>query len=85
MGGHKIIFELFNKGIMFFDTFIEACKGFTTLETSQRFRNTTAMVIDIFRVSHTILELFCFKNPTYQKALYKKINLITFQKAINLG
>ena len=85
MGGNKIIMQPLEKGITLCDTLVEVYKGLSSPEQRQKFKNVTSTIVDIFKVIHSIMGLFCLRNTANQKMAYKRINFITFQKSMNIG
>lgn len=85
LGGPKIIYEMFQKGIIIFDSYIDYFRRVDIHNFSLR-AQIADKIVALFRKCHNLLGLFCHKNPHYQKFLFEKyLNSIMRTSKIDLG
>ena len=86
VGGHKIIFDLLQKGFFIFESYIEAFIEADTEKLKGKHKaEITDRIINIFRLCHSLLGLFCHGNPKEQALLFQNFNLLTLVTNLDIG
>jgi hypothetical protein len=87
LGGNVILFEMLQKGIFIFDSYIDVFRKNNSPEITQKYRVDIAdKIVALFRKCHSVLALSCHKNPKYQLYLFENfLNLLMLVNKLDLG
>jgi len=87
LNGHKIIFDMLQKGLLVFDSYMEAFRKNPTPELTAKYRLDIAdKIVALFKKCHSLLGLFCAKENTNKGLLYENyFNLLLLVNKLDIG